>query len=112
MQLLWASLLPLALAAPVIQPRAAQLIPGNYIVKLKDGASESALQNTLKQLKSGRTKHVYRAGHFKGFAAPLTPQVLNAVSKLPEVCPFSLTLMNLDGVLTSHRSSTLSKTPS
>jgi len=86
MQLLtWATLLPLALAAPVIQPRAAQLIPGNYIVKLKEGASENTLQNAIKQLKSTQAKHVYRAGRFKGFAAKLSPQVLDAVSKLPEV---------------------------
>lgn len=87
MQLLaWASLLPLALAAPVIQAPSAQLIPGRYIVKLKDGASESALQNAIKQLKSSRADHVYRAGRFKGFAAKLSPQVLDAVSKLPDVC--------------------------
>jgi len=86
MQLLaWAALLPLALAAPVIQPRGLQIIPGNYIVKLKDGSTENTLLNAIKQLKSSPTKHVYRAGHFKGFAAKLSPQVLEAVSKLPEV---------------------------
>lgn len=91
MQLLtWAALLPLALAAPVIQPRAAQLIPGNYIVKLKDGATERHLQNAIKQLDSAKAKHVYRAGRFKGFAARLSPQVLDAVSQLPEVRPFLL----------------------
>lgn len=88
MQLLtWATLLPLALAAPVIQPRAAQLIPGDYIVKLKDGASESALQDAIRHIKAGSAKHVYRSRRFKGFAAKLSPQVLDAVSKLPEVCP-------------------------
>ena len=86
MQLLtWAALLPLVLAAPVIQPRAAQLIPGNYIVKLKDSSTEASLQNAIKHLKSTQAKHVYRAGRFKGFAAALSPQVLDAVSKLPEV---------------------------
>ena len=43
-----ASLLPLALAAPVIHPRAAQLIPGSYIVKLKDGSSDTTLLNAIK----------------------------------------------------------------
>ncbi|KXX81427.1 Cuticle-degrading protease [Madurella mycetomatis] len=86
MQLLaWASLLSFAAAAPVIQPRAAQLVPGSYIVKLKDDASDNTLQNTIKQLKSVRADHVYRAGRFKGFAAKLNPSVLDAVSKLPEV---------------------------
>ncbi|KAL2134484.1 hypothetical protein VTI74DRAFT_11667 [Chaetomium olivicolor] len=72
-------------ASPIIQSRAAELIPGNYIVKLKDGASESTLQKALKHVKTGDSKHVYRSGRFKGFAAKLSPQVLDAVSKLPEV---------------------------
>lgn len=88
MQLLtWASLLSLAMAAPVIQPRGAQLIPGSYIIKLKDGASDSALQDTIKHLKSVQADHVYRAGRFKGFSAKLSPSVLAAVRKLPEVRP-------------------------
>lgn len=86
MQLLTlATLLPLALAAPVIQPRGGQLIPGNYIVKLKDGASESTLQDAIRHIKTGNAKHVYRAGQFKGFAAKLSPQVLDSLSKLPDV---------------------------
>jgi hypothetical protein len=92
MQLLtWATLLPLALAAPVIQPRGVQLIPGNYIVKLKDGASERTLQDAIRHVKAGSPKHVYRSGRFKGFAARLSPQVLDEVSKLPEVRSKSLT---------------------
>lgn len=88
MQLLaWAALLPLALAAaPVIQPRGAELIPGNYIVKLKEDASENKLQNAIKQLSTpANLKHIYRIGKFKGFAAKLSPQVLEVVRKLPEV---------------------------
>ncbi|KAJ4287512.1 hypothetical protein N0V88_007612 [Collariella sp. IMI 366227] len=86
MQLLtWASLLSLAFAATVIEPQAAQLIPGSYVVKLKDGVSENALQNTLRHVKVGNYKHVYRSGSFKGFAAKLSPQVLDFVQKLPEV---------------------------
>ncbi|AEO64762.1 723d53f3-797b-4834-a073-0cbefc9ad28a [Thermothielavioides terrestris] len=83
--LTWTSFLSLTLAAPVILPRASQLIPGHYIVKLKDGASESSLQNAISHLNSAPTKHVYRAGSFKGFAAPLSPQVLASLRKLPEV---------------------------
>jgi hypothetical protein len=84
--LAWAALLPLALAvAPVIQPRAAQHIPGNYIVKLKEGAPKSKLQDTIRQL-SVQAKHVYQMGGFKGFAATLSPQALEIVRKLPEVC--------------------------
>lgn len=91
--LTWASLLPLALAAPVIEPRAAQVIPGNYVVKLKNGASENALQNTLRHVKVENYKHVYRSGSFKGFAAKLSPKVLDFMRKLPEVC-LSLCLGN------------------
>lgn len=83
-----AALLPFALAvpvAPVLKPRAAQLIPESYIVKLKDGASESSLQDAIRHVKAGNAKHVYRSGRFKGFAAKLSPQVLDAVRQLPEV---------------------------
>ncbi|KAL2166620.1 hypothetical protein VTG60DRAFT_2439 [Thermothelomyces hinnuleus] len=86
MQLLsLAALLPLALAAPVIKPQGLQLIPGDYIVKLKDGASESTLQDTIRHLQAGKAKHVYRARRFKGFAAKLSPQMVDTLSKLPEV---------------------------
>jgi len=77
-----ASLLPLALAAPVIQPRAAQLIPGSYIVKLKDGSSETTLLNTIKGI---RPNHIYRNSKFRGFAADLSSSALKAVQDLPEV---------------------------
>lgn len=80
-----ATLIPFALAAPIIQPRGLQLIPGEYIVKLKDGASESTLQDAIRHLKTGNAKHVYRSRRFKGFAAKLSPQVLDVISKLSEV---------------------------
>jgi subtilisin family serine protease len=102
MQLLtWATLLPLALAAPVIQPRGVQLIPGDYIIKLKDGASESTLQDAIRHVKTGNAKHVYRAGRFKGFAAKLSPQVLDAVRKLSEV-----EYIEQDAVITTQASIT------
>jgi len=77
-----ASLLPLALAAPVIQPRAAQLIPNSYIVKLKDGASDTTLLNAIKGV---RPNHIYRSSKFKGFAADMSSSALKAVQDLPEV---------------------------
>ncbi|KAK0615229.1 peptidase S8/S53 domain-containing protein [Bombardia bombarda] len=80
-----ASLLPLALAAPVIQSRSAQLIPNSYIVKLKDGSSNSALLNTINGLESVNAKHVYRASKFKGFSAKLDAKALEKVKNLPEV---------------------------
>ncbi|KAK4225960.1 putative peptidase [Podospora fimiseda] len=80
-----AALLPLALAAPVLQPRGAQAIPGSYIVKLKDGASDSTLENTLKSLKAVNPEHTYKAGRFKGFAAKLNAANLDAIRKNPNV---------------------------
>jgi len=77
-----ASLLPLALAAPVIQPRAAQLIPGSYIVKLKDGSSDTTLLNAIKGV---RPNHIYRNSKFRGFSADLSSSALKAVQDLPEV---------------------------
>ncbi|KAK1750918.1 peptidase S8/S53 domain-containing protein [Echria macrotheca] len=82
MLFLAASLLPLALAAPVIQPRGAQVIPGSYIVKFKEGTS---VQDTLKGLKSVEAKHVYTNGKFKGFAADLSSKTLKTIQDLPEV---------------------------
>ncbi|KAL2149063.1 hypothetical protein VTH82DRAFT_1749 [Thermothelomyces myriococcoides] len=80
-----AALLHLALAAPVIKPQGLQLIPDEYIVKLKDGVSESILENAIRQLQGSKTKHVYRAGRFKGFAAKLNQQLVEKLSMLPEV---------------------------
>ncbi|KAK4165538.1 cuticle-degrading protease [Cladorrhinum sp. PSN259] len=85
MLLTLAALLPLALAAPVLQPRGAQLIPGSYIVKLKDGTTDSTLQNTLKGLKAVSPDHTYKGGRFKGFAAKLSAANLDAVRKNPNV---------------------------
>ncbi|KAK3395320.1 peptidase S8/S53 domain-containing protein [Podospora didyma] len=81
-----ASLLPLAFAAPVIQPRGIQLIPGSYIVKFKDGAPAGFLANSIGSLNSGLTaKYVYSNKHFKGFAGKLTDSDIKILSKMPEV---------------------------
>jgi subtilisin family serine protease len=80
-----AALLPLALAAPVIHPRGVQLVPGSYIVKFKDGTSESTVRDTIKGLNSVTAKHVYRNSKFKGFAADLSSKNLKTVQDLPEV---------------------------
>ncbi|KAK0750708.1 peptidase S8/S53 domain-containing protein [Schizothecium vesticola] len=79
-----ASVIPLALAAPLIQPMAGTAIPGSYIIKLKDGASDSAVQDTIKGLKAS-PKHVYRSKKFKGFSADLNSAGVKAVQALPEV---------------------------
>jgi hypothetical protein len=80
-----AALLPFVLAAPVIQQPGAQLIPDSYIVKLKDGASERALQDAIRHVKAGNVKHSFRNSRFKGFAAKLNREALEIVKNLPEV---------------------------
>ncbi|KAK4119274.1 subtilisin-like protein [Parathielavia appendiculata] len=60
-------------------------ITRNHIVKLKNSASESSLRDAIKRVKASNTKHIYRSGRFNGFAAKLSPQVLEHVRKLPKV---------------------------
>ncbi|KAK5659830.1 hypothetical protein OQA88_13293 [Cercophora sp. LCS_1] len=90
------ALLPLALAAPapgpidrrapIIQPRGADIIPGKYIVKLKDGASDAALSNAIGKIKKGKPQYVYKgAGKFKGFAGAIQDADLSEIQALPDV---------------------------
>lgn len=90
------SLLPLAIAAPapsgpvdrrapIIQPRGAEVISGKYIVKLKDGASEAALDSAIKKVHRAKPDHVYKASRFKGFAGSIEDDELQAIQDLPEV---------------------------
>jgi subtilisin family serine protease len=89
------ALLPLALAAPaahgpidkrapILQARSGQVIPGKYIVKLKDGSSEAALNKAIGKLGKTKAKHVFK-GKFTGFASDLDEETLSAVQGLPEV---------------------------
>ncbi|KAK4186004.1 putative peptidase [Podospora australis] len=91
--------------APILQPRGvAALIPNSYIVKLKDGASDATLQNTLKGLKGVSAEHLYKGSKkFKGFAAKLSGANLDAVRKLPEVCPRSCLLISRGIELTEEK---------
>jgi len=91
------ALLPLAMAAPtttgpidrrapIIQARSGhQVLPGKYIVKLKDGASEAALTAAVAKLGSVKAGHVYKGSKFKGFASALDAATLSAIQSLPEV---------------------------
>lgn len=89
-----AALLPLALAAPVIQPRGLQLIPGSYIVKFKESVSDGTVHTTIDGLKSVTAKYVYRAGKFKGFSAKLDAKALSTIKNLPEVSSSSAPRLN------------------
>ncbi|KAK3316981.1 peptidase S8/S53 domain-containing protein [Apodospora peruviana] len=80
-----AALVPLAFAAPLIQPRGVQVIPGSYIVKFKQGTSDGTVGTAIAGLESIKTTHVYRAGQFKGFSAKLDAKTLSKVKNMPEV---------------------------
>ena len=78
------ALLPLVLGAPVIYPRAGQAIPGQYIVKFKNDAVESAVETAISHLTKG-TKHKYSIAGFKGFSAEINDDVLKILQALPGV---------------------------
>ncbi|KAK3307784.1 peptidase S8/S53 domain-containing protein [Chaetomium strumarium] len=87
------ALLPAALAAPTAEPldkrapviaaQAGRVVPGKYVVKLKEGASDDALEKAVKKL--GKTDHVYRGRKFKGFAGKLEGDLLDEIRRLPDV---------------------------
>ena len=92
------ALLPLALAAPapagpldrrapIISPRGVEIIPGKYIVKLKDGSNNAALEKAISLLTKATAKYVYSNDKFKGFASDLDDLTLEILRMLPQVCP-------------------------
>jgi len=76
---------PIDRRAPIIQPRNSQIIPGKYIVKLKDGASESALNAALGKVRKNKPQYVYKASKFKGFAGTIDDDEIQTIQGLPEV---------------------------
>ncbi|KAJ9165267.1 Subtilisin-like protein [Coniochaeta hoffmannii] len=89
------ALLPLALgapapapepvAAPIISPRGATVIPGQYIVKVKEGIASDIVEAIVSKLGSTKPNHVFKGDGFRGFASKLDSKLLDLVSKLPEV---------------------------
>lgn len=87
------ALLPVALAAPagevldkrapLLAARSGQHIPGKYIIKLRENAADDILEKAIGKLRS-KADHVYR-GKFKGFAAHVDEDILDALRLLPEV---------------------------
>ena len=72
--------------APVIEARGADIIPGQYIVKLKKGASDDVLRAALAKIGgTTKAKHVYKAAGFRGFASKLDDKTLETIQKIPEV---------------------------
>lgn len=70
--------------APLLIPRGSikALIPNQYIVKLNDGMSISALDDTIGILSEG-AEHVYNDA-FKGFAGKLDKDTLDALRHHPD----------------------------
>ncbi|KAK0708931.1 peptidase S8/S53 domain-containing protein [Apiosordaria backusii] len=73
---------PLDKRAPIISARAGKVVPGKYIVKLKDGASDAVVNKVLGKHKADQ---IYKGGKFKGFAGALDDVSLEAIRYLPEV---------------------------
>lgn len=86
------ALVPLALAAPapansrapILQPRGGQIVPGKYIVKLRDGVTDGVLDTVMGKLGSAKADHVYK-GSFKGFASKIDSKLLEVLRDIPEV---------------------------
>jgi hypothetical protein len=76
---------PLGKRAPIIAARGGSVVPGKYVIKLKEGASNDALEAALKKLGNSKADHVYRSRKFKGFAGKLGAALLDEVRSLPDV---------------------------
>jgi hypothetical protein len=79
---------PLALAAPVITPRAGTVIPGKYIVKFKSDAIQDVVGNAIKLLQKS-PDHVYGFGKYKGLAAEMSDEIVELIAALPGVSSIS-----------------------
>ncbi|KAG7289965.1 hypothetical protein NEMBOFW57_006343 [Staphylotrichum longicolle] len=89
------ALLPAALAAPTAEPldkrapiisaRAGHVVPGKYIIKLKEGTSDDVLEAAVGKLGKSKADHVYRNRKFKGFAGTVGAALLEELRALPEV---------------------------
>jgi len=77
--------LPLVLGAPVITPRAGQVIPGRYIVKFKDADFTTSAINSALALLPKAPAHTYTLNTFKGFAAELDDSLVQVLANLPSV---------------------------
>ncbi|KAK4104400.1 serine protease [Parathielavia hyrcaniae] len=76
---------PVTKRAPIIAARTGQVVPGKYVIKLKEGASDDALEAAIGKLKS-KPDFVYKKQRkFKGFAGKVESDALDAIRDLPEV---------------------------
>lgn len=79
-----AAILPLAFGAPVLYPRAGQAVPGKWIVKMNNDVLDDIVEEALKLLTKD-PEHVYGFGKYKGFAAEISDDIVELLSKLPGV---------------------------
>jgi subtilisin family serine protease len=77
--------LPLVLGAPVVTPRAGQVIPGRYIVKFKDSDFTTSAVNSALALLPAAPAHTYTLNSFKGFAGELSDELVKVIAALPNV---------------------------
>jgi hypothetical protein len=77
---------PIAKRAPIIAARAGHVVPGKYVIKLREDASDDALEAAISKLKN-KAEHVYKHRKFKGFAGKVSSEVLDELRSLPEVSP-------------------------
>ena len=78
------AVLPLAFAAPIITPRAGQVILGKYIIKLKNDALQALVSEAL-DLLDGEPEHKWDFGGFKGFGAKISDELVEKIAALPGV---------------------------
>ena len=76
---------PLSKRAPIITARAGHVVPGKYIIKLKEGTSDDVLNHAVGKLGKSKADHVYRGRKFKGFAGKIEAALLEELRALPEV---------------------------
>lgn len=79
------ALLPYVLAAPLIIPRGAALVPGKFIVKLKAEASKENLEEA-KALLAKSPDHEFDFGGFTGFSGSVSPSAIAKLQALDAVC--------------------------
>ncbi|KAL2255475.1 hypothetical protein VTK26DRAFT_3272 [Humicola hyalothermophila] len=76
---------PLDKRAPIIAARAGQVVPGKYIIKLKDGVANDVVDFILNQISEFKPDHVYKGRKFKGFAGKINDALLDIVRAIPDV---------------------------
>lgn len=84
-------LLPLALAAryralaPVIvSPQEAEIVPGKYIVRMKDGTEELSLEDSAR-ITGQAADYVYNIGNFRALSGSFNHSALEALRRHPAV---------------------------